>query len=136
MALNACAPIDKQTIHQASSLCLALSSMYVLESLYDGFCIVDSDLRFVVWNHGMQRLTSTPARLVTGEHWSQKLLRLTNQEKQPLVDRDCPLHKVLSDGQYRCATLKLEDRRRAEWHDVECEALPLKGKTATCKGLP
>ena len=135
MSLNACAPIDEATVRHARSLCLALSSMYVLETLYDGFCIVDSDLRFVVWNHGMQKLTSTPARLVAGEHWSQKLLRFTNQEKSPLVERDCPLHQVLTDGQYRCATLKLENRRRAEWHDVECEALPLKGDDGKLQGI-
>ncbi len=135
MALNTCAPIDQQTVVQASSLCLALSSMYVLETLYEGFCIVDSDLRFVVWNHGMQRLTSIPARRVVGEHWSRKLLRLSGQQKQPLAERDCPVHRVLADGQFRCASLKLENLRRAEWYDVECEALPLKDDAGDLEGI-
>ena len=40
----------------ASTLCHIFSYLYLLESLYDGFYLVDSDLRFLVWNSGAERL--------------------------------------------------------------------------------
>ncbi|MCA9056571.1 MAG: HD domain-containing protein, partial [Planctomycetaceae bacterium] len=88
--------VDDETIRQAGELSHVFAFLYLLETLYDGFCLVDSDQRFVVWNHGMERLTGIGAQQIMGEPWARRLLAFQDEKRQPVRDRDCPLHKSLS----------------------------------------
>lgn len=55
---------------EAMALCQIFSYLYMLESLYDGFHVVDSDRQFVVWSRGAERLFGRPASSVLGQEWS------------------------------------------------------------------
>ncbi len=54
---------------EAMALCQIFSYLYMLESLYDGFHVVDSERRFVVWGRGAERLFGRPASSVLGQEW-------------------------------------------------------------------
>lgn len=129
------APVDAKTIAEAGTLCQVFSFLYLLESLYDGFCIVDADLQFTVWNHGIHKLTGLPAREMTGESWAGKLLNLVDSEKKPLAERDCPVHQVLFTNTLRCGNYKLEHRRSGKWRDVEVQSIPLIGEDNRLQGI-
>lgn len=49
-------PSGSQNANEASSLGHIFSYLYLLESLYDGFYLVDADMRFVIWNRGAEKL--------------------------------------------------------------------------------
>ncbi|MFV0443691.1 MAG: diguanylate cyclase [Planctomycetaceae bacterium] len=124
--------VDAETIRQAGELSHVFSFLYLMESLYDGFCLVDSGQRFVVWNHGMERVTGIGALQIMGESWERRLLAFQDEKKQPVRDRDCPLQRSLLSGVTHCQTLQVEHRRQGKWREVEVQAIPLvdqEGKT-------
>ncbi len=123
--LSASAPVDARTIREAAELAQIFSFLYLLESHYDGFCIIDSDLRFVGWNGGLSQLTGLPARQMLGESWSRRLLQLVDKDKKPLGDRRCPVANVLQSRERSCGQFKLENRRTGEWKEIEVQTLPL-----------
>src|SRR4029077_12729445 len=47
---------DPLEARDADTLSRIFSHLYLLENLYDGFYLVDADLRFLVWNGGAHRL--------------------------------------------------------------------------------
>ena len=59
---------------EAMALCQIFSYMYMLESLYDGFHIVDSARQFVVWNRGAEQMTGHSSSAMLGTEWSSELL--------------------------------------------------------------
>src|SRR5690606_248039 len=94
--------VSRETVRQAGELSHVFSFLYLLETLYDGFCLVDADERFVVWNHGLERLTGLSAQTMLGESWARKHLLLTDAQRQPLKERDCPLRRALAQGVQHC----------------------------------
>ena len=119
--------VNDETVRQAGELSHVFAFLYLLETLYDGFCLVDSDQRFVVWNHGMERITGIGAQQIMGEPWERRLLAFQDEKRQPVRDRDCPLHKSLSTGVTHCQKLQVEHRRLGKWHEVEVQSVPLVG---------
>lgn len=126
--------VDAETIRQAGELSHVFAFLYLLESLYDGFCLVDSDQRFVVWNHGMERVTGIGAQQIMGEPWERRLLAFQDDKKQPVRDRECPLQKALVTGVTHCQTLNVEHRRLGKWHEVEVQSIPLVGADGKTRG--
>ena len=49
-----------------TSLCQMFSHLYVLETLYDGFYLLDSDLKFALWNRGISNLLGRSASQMLG----------------------------------------------------------------------
>jgi diguanylate cyclase (GGDEF)-like protein/PAS domain S-box-containing protein len=117
--------VDADTIRQAGELSHVFAFLYLLETLYDGFCLVDDQQRFVVWNHGMERLTGIPAQQVLGEPWIRRLLSFQSDKRQPLTDRDCPLQRSLSTGVTLVQNLLVEHRRAGQPREVELQSVPL-----------
>ncbi|MEZ6065567.1 MAG: diguanylate cyclase [Planctomycetaceae bacterium] len=126
--------INALTTRHVSELSHVFSFLYTLESLYDGFCLLDEHSRFVVWNHGMQSLTGMSSQQMIGEAYGRRLLNLSSTKGTPLSDRDCPVNKVISRGVPNFQTLKIENRRAAQWTEVEVQALPLLRQNGTPAG--
>ena len=73
---------DTEAAAEASSLCHIFSHLYVLESLYDGFYLLDSDLKFALWNRGAAELlgrTSSHMLGVAVEFAAHSVLRHVGQ---------------------------------------------------------
>ncbi len=101
-----------------------LSYLYLLESLYDGFYIVDSDLKIQIWNCGVARLFDRTAANVLGEPWSRTKLGLYNAKGHPLPPQECPLMQVMSDQRPACGVMTLLSPQR-EPITLEVQSLPL-----------
>ncbi len=67
---NRAVPVSLEEAAEAMALCQIFSYLYMLESLYDGFRIVDTNRRFVVWNRGIERLVGQSASQMLGTAWS------------------------------------------------------------------
>lgn len=91
-------PAGPSEAREAESLCRIFSYLYMLESLYDGFLIVDGDLRVISWNLGLEKLTGYPAAERLGRTWSPEFLNYAGQEIGTLALDKCPLHRAIQDG--------------------------------------
>ena len=132
-AIRASAPIDAATIAQASSLCHAFSYLYVLESLYDGYYLVDSDLKLVVCSSGVARMfPSSP--FVPGEVWSRRLIGGVDHVGKNLPESSYPLHKVLESNRPDCSILRIQSEP-GERHEFEFHAIPLLDSSQRLHGI-
>jgi diguanylate cyclase (GGDEF)-like protein/putative nucleotidyltransferase with HDIG domain/PAS domain S-box-containing protein len=109
---------------EASTLCHIFNYLYLLETLYDGFYVIDSDLRAVVWNRGMESLLGYSAQEMLDQPWSGRELGYADSDMKPLPDAQLPLRRVLATGRAVTTTskVKLAD---GGWKDVEIQTVPL-----------
>lgn len=70
---NRATPFSLEEAAEAMALCQIFSYLYMLESLYDGFHLVDADRRFVVWNRGSERLSGRLSSEMLDQKWSMEL---------------------------------------------------------------
>ncbi len=112
---------ESRKAHMLSNI---LAYLYLLESLYDGFYIVDSDLNIQIWNCGVARLFDRPAADMLGQTWSRNKLQLFNSKGMPLPVQDCPLMQVMSDLRPACGTMMLQ-ASQSEAVTLEVQSLPL-----------
>lgn len=130
--LEAC--VDASTVAQASTLNHLFAFLYLLEALYDGFCVLDAEQEFVVWNHGMEHLTGLSVQEMLGTPWSRRLLTFADQKRAPLPDRACPVCQSLATGQGNCQIVRVEHRRTGRWRELEVQAVPLLGEDRRPRG--
>ncbi|MEX0716427.1 MAG: diguanylate cyclase [Planctomycetaceae bacterium] len=119
---------------EASALCHIFSYLYVLESLYDGFYLLDSDLRFVVWNRGSEELLSRPSQEMLGQVWTSRLLRYAGDDERPLPEHECPLNLVISDGRAISRDLRIQ-HADGRWIEVELQSVPLVDDRGRLQGV-
>jgi diguanylate cyclase (GGDEF)-like protein/PAS domain S-box-containing protein/putative nucleotidyltransferase with HDIG domain len=119
---------------EANTLGHIFSYLYVLESLYDGFFLVDSDLRYVVWNQGSERLLGHSSREMLGQVWSSRTLGYADKFAQPLSDQECLMNQVIAEGKPTTSTVQL---RRADGKQVEVElqSVPLLDQQGQLHGV-
>ena len=99
-------PAQLEDAMEASALCHIFSYLYLLESLYDGFFLVDADLRVVVWNHGVEKLLGRPSHEMLNNVWTSKLLAYSNIYGEEVPQEERPLNIAISTG--KPATLQLQ----------------------------
>lgn len=100
------------------------SYLHVLESLYDGFYLLDSDLRFVVWNRGTSRLLGQRSKSMIGRTWTSGLIKHGKADGSPMPDSECPVNQVIRTGRVMTSSLKLKNQSE-QWIDVETQTVPL-----------
>lgn len=132
--VSSSAPQSLEASHEAGSLCHIFSYLYVLETLYDGFFVLDSDLRFAVWSSGAERLLGRPCSQMLGQAWTSRQLSYRNMAGKPLSDNECPIHEVLSKSLPACRTLQVH-RKRGGWAEVELQAFPLLDHNNSLQGV-
>jgi len=71
--------------------------LYVLESLYDGFYIVDAEKRILVWNRGMDRLFGKTHREMLHTNWSSEAIGYVNGAGKPLLEQETAMYRALAD---------------------------------------
>ena len=91
-------PSGPNEAREAESLCRIFSYLYMLESLYDGFQIIDADQRVIAWNFGLEKLTGHPAAERLGRPWSPAVLNYSGQDGRALPLEECPLHQAIQEG--------------------------------------
>ena len=119
---------------ESSNLGHIISYLYLLESLYDGFHLVDSDLKVVVWNHRMEELVGQRAGNVLGQRWTPRLFDFQDDCDRPLADSDYPIHRVVATG--RGTTTPLRCRHTdGSIVQVEVQSVPLVDATGRLHGV-
>ena len=136
MANPVCAPgpAHPEEALEASTLCHIFSYLYLLESLYDGFYLVDSDLRFTVWNGGAERLLGHRTQDMQGNVWTSRTLCYADEAGNPLPDKECPMHAVVESGRAIISNLKIR-HADGQWIDVETQTVPLLDEHGRLQGV-
>lgn len=109
---------------EASTLCHIFNHLYLLESLYDGFYLIDSDLRVVVWNRGLDSLLGRTAGDMLNRAWSDRELSLTDLHGETLTDGELPLQRVMATGRTVTKSLRAK-HTNGDWKEVELQTVPL-----------
>ncbi|RMG32970.1 MAG: diguanylate cyclase [Planctomycetota bacterium] len=128
------APVQVQDALEASSLCHIFSYLYLLESLYDGFYLVDSDLRFVVWNRGAEKLLGYPSQEMLNRVWTRRLMAYADRYGEPLSDRDVPLRAVVESGKPSTSEVRIQ-HWNGHWVSVEVQSVPLLDEHGQLQGV-
>jgi diguanylate cyclase (GGDEF)-like protein/putative nucleotidyltransferase with HDIG domain len=117
-------PSGPNEAREAESLCRIFSYLYMLESLYDGFLIVDADQRLVTWNLGLEKLSGYAAADRLGRRWTPDVLKYSGQDGRALTLEECPLYQAIQEGTSvtLAAYLPRVDDRMLR---VEIQAIPL-----------
>ena len=127
------AVVDWDTVRQASTMGHIVSYLYLIETLYDGFYIVDSDLKFAVWNRGAEKLFGLGAGEALKETWSRRLGTFVDEAGREIPEKEYPLYKVMETGRPASATFNLirEDGSR---ESMEILSLPLLDHDGSLQG--
>jgi diguanylate cyclase (GGDEF)-like protein/putative nucleotidyltransferase with HDIG domain len=119
---------------EADSLCRIFSYLYLMESLYDGFSVVDSDLRYVIWSPGAERLLGYKSAAIIDQTWTGRLLQYANEQGRALSDQECPMHSAVAEGAPAVVNMKLAHAGGARL-DVEVQTVPLVDETGRLRGV-
>jgi len=127
------AVVDWETVRQASTMGHIVSYLYLIETLYDGFYIVDSDLKFAVWNRGSENLFGLGSGEALKETWSRRLGKFVDEAGKEIPEKEYPLYKVMETGRPYSATFNLvrEDNSR---ESIEILSLPLLDHDGSLQG--
>lgn len=109
---------------EAGSLGHILAYLYLLESLYDGFYLLDSDMRFVVWNRGAERLLGYGSTSMLNQMWTSRRLEYADGQGESLKEEECLLKRVMQTGKAATATVQIR-HADGRWVEVELQSVPL-----------
>src|SRR5262249_52171376 len=98
---------DAQEAHDAHVLSLILSHLYLLENLYDGFYIVDAELRFLVFNGAAARLLGQPAEQLLSRAWTSRTICYADADGRELLDDQLPLRRALESHQQAARSVRI-----------------------------
>ncbi len=74
ISIHVDAPVDMETRMNANQLCHVFHHLYLLESLYDAFYVVDSNRQVMIWSSGASRLTGRSAPDAMRKKWTRQLV--------------------------------------------------------------
>ncbi|NNJ27359.1 diguanylate cyclase [Alienimonas chondri] len=138
-------PPDPAAALRAVRFCHIFGYLSLLETLYEGFCLLDADLRCTVWSSGLEDLMGRRASELRGEIRTGRTLEFAAPDGTPLPDRDRPLDRVLNTGRPVAETVKVrrsarirrpgESDETSEWADVEVQVFPLTDSQGGVRGV-
>jgi len=119
---------------EANTICQIFTYLHTLESLYDGFHLLDAQRKFLIWNRGAESLLGHSVNEMLGRDWSCQLLRYRDPQRGAITDDDCPLQDAVDSG--RTTMFQLE-AQRADGHvvRVELQAMPLFDAAGKLQGV-
>ncbi len=100
------------------------SYLYILENLYDGFFIVDSDLHFSVWNCGMENLYGKTIGNTLGQSWTTSHIEYLDKREKRISEEQYPLNQVIQSKKPLTTIIKIK-RPEGQINEIEVQALPI-----------
>jgi diguanylate cyclase (GGDEF)-like protein len=131
---NCNAVVNWETVREASIMGHIVSYLYLIETLYDGFYIVDSDLRVAVWNRGAENLFGLPAGDALSQKWSRRLGNFVDEHGRTLNESEYPLSVVMETCRPASLTCQLV-RENEEREHMEILSLPLLDHEGRLQGV-
>ncbi len=113
-----------ENAQEASSLGHVFSYLYLLESLYDGFYLVDSELRFVLWSRGAEKTLGREAYDMLGQTWSTPVLAFADKLGEPLTEAEAPMRQAIETRTPVTQNVQVQ-AHDGRWIDVEMQSVPL-----------
>ncbi|QDU08561.1 diguanylate cyclase [Gimesia aquarii] len=117
-------PFSEQEAQEANLISNIFSYLFQIESLYDGVYIVNSDLQFVIFSPGLEKLADILATDVLGETWTSNSLPLTNKEGTSLTTAECSMNRVIANGKPMTTEYMLE-RPGGRLINIEVQSVPM-----------
>ena len=126
---------DVRQIQEATSLGYIFSYLYLLESMYDGFFILDPDLNYIVWSTGLQNLLGYKMDDMLGTKWSPVKLGYADKHGESILeDNNCPINYVSDTKQMASNYLRVESTDE-QWIPVEVQTIPLMDTNGQLQGI-
>jgi diguanylate cyclase (GGDEF)-like protein/putative nucleotidyltransferase with HDIG domain/PAS domain S-box-containing protein len=109
---------------EAGALGHIFSYLYLLESLYDGFYVVDSDLRFVLWSNGAEKLLGRQSYDILEQAWTPDVLKYADALGERIFDEDVPMRRARESAVPSTQNIQMQ-AADGRWVDVEMQSVPL-----------
>ncbi|GMQ80212.1 MAG: diguanylate cyclase [Planctomycetia bacterium] len=105
----------------------------LLDGMRDGVVFIDSRRQIFLWNRGVERLTGTAQSTIVQHTWAPALLQLRHENGQPLVGKQDPVERAISEGMSWRQRVLIRGRNGREL-PVELHVLPAHRHDGTCGG--
>lgn len=70
----------------------------LLEHMHDGVIFVDTQLRILLWNQGLERITGIPRASVIDRNWTPGLIGLRDELGTLIREAECPVAQAIREG--------------------------------------
>ena len=127
-------PFSDQEAQEANLINNIFSYLFQIESLYDGFYIVNADFQFVLFSPGLEKLTDIRAIDILGEAWTANSLPITNKEGTSLSTAECSMNRVIANGKPMTTEFMLE-RPGGRLINIEVQSVPMFGENGHLLGI-
>ncbi len=123
------------TPEQASEIHLfgcIFGCLNLIESTYDGLCIVDRHQNIVVWSSGAEQLLGLQSDQVVGQRHSTQLIPSKPvDENAAAAESSSAVAAVLADGEIRL-NQRLMQQVDGTWIEVEVQTIPIDDDSGLC----
>lgn len=127
-------PFSEKEAQEANLINSIFSYLFQIESLYDGFYVVDANLQFVVFSPGLEKLADLRAIDILGESWTPNSLPLMNKESIKLSTAECSMNRVIANGKPITTEFMLE-RPGGRMINIEVQSVPMFGDDGHLMGI-
>ena len=132
--MGALATTDPWELQDAATLGPIFSYLYLLESLYDGFAVFDSQLQPQLWNGGAERMLLLSASDLLRRPLTGQQLQYFDSQNQPLAFDLLPAVQALSTGRVSTSQQKMQTTS-GQWLSVEIQTVPLVDDQGIIQGV-
>jgi diguanylate cyclase (GGDEF)-like protein len=109
---------------EAGALGHIFSYLYLLESLYDGFYVVDADLRFMLWSSGAEKLLGRQSFDMLDQVCTPDLLKYADALGERLGEGDVPMKRAVASAAPSTQNIQMQ-AADGRWIDVELQSVPI-----------
>lgn len=118
----------------AGSLSHVFSYLYLVESLYHGFYIVDSRLKPLLWNSGCQQMTGVTMQQALGSQRVTDFVEYRSRFGDSMKLTDTPILIAAETGRALTTELQLRTATGA-WLPVEVQSMPITDANGQIEGF-
>lgn len=127
-------PLTEQELAEANLISNIFSYLFQIESLYDGFYIVNADFQFVLFSPGLEQLTNQRASDLLETAWTSHSIPITNQEGTSLAASEHTMNRVIASGKSMTSELMLQ-RPDGRLIQIEVQSVPMFGEDGRLVGV-
>ena len=105
----------------------------LFESMHDGVVFVDNNLRIMLWNRALERLTGICDATVVGQQWDPTLVGMHDEQNRQITASDCPVAQTIWSGNPSLQRLSIQGRNE-QLLSVDVHVAPVFAKSGEIQG--
>lgn len=121
-------------VREADSVGLMFSYLHTLERLYDGFHLVDTEGKVLIWNRRAERLLGRTAEEMLGQRWSPQLLGYRHLDERPMTAAETPMLRAIETGRTSLLPL-MATHGNGQAVQMELQSMPLFDEQGRLQGV-